>query len=141
MVVGPQRDGEAITLINARLYSGFQSSHRAPGFGEPLGKLDLELRGLMRCRCDSGKDVTRQQAHSEPVRIVKNDRVVGGQAKRRGGRHGRSQRALKLRWLHPADFLTAADLRRPRENFSTSSGAPALGLIRMLRSWLYSGAR
>ena len=92
--------------MDARLYSGFQSSHRAPGFGEPPGKLDLELCGLMRCRCDSGKDVTRQQAHSEPVRIVKNDRVVDDQVKRRGGRHGRSQRALNLRLLHPADFLT-----------------------------------
>jgi len=100
-----------------------QRSYRALGFGEPLGKLDLELCDLMRCRCDSGKDVTRQQPHSEPVRTVKNDRIVGGQAKRRGGRHGRSQRALNLRWLHSADFLTAADLRRPRENFSTASGA------------------
>ncbi|HUY46061.1 MAG TPA: hypothetical protein VMV92_10090, partial [Streptosporangiaceae bacterium] len=88
---------------------------------EPLGKLDLELCGLMLCRCDSGKDVTRQQAHSEPVRIVKNDRVVDGQVKRRGGRYGRSQRALTLRGLHPADFLTAAGLCRPRENFSASS--------------------
>jgi hypothetical protein len=78
-----------------------------------LGELDLELCGLMRCRCDSGKDVTRQQAHSEPVRIVKNDRVVDGQAKRRGGRHGRSQRALTLRWPHPADLLTAAGLHSP----------------------------
>jgi hypothetical protein len=65
----------------------------------------------MRCRCDSGKDVTGQQAHSEFVRIVKNDRIIDDQVKRRGGRHGRSQRALNLRWLHPADFLTEADLR------------------------------
>jgi hypothetical protein len=55
---------------------------RALGDGEPLGKLDLQLCDLMRCRCDSGKDVTRQQAHSEPVRIVKNDRVVDGQERR-----------------------------------------------------------
>jgi hypothetical protein len=32
--------------------------------------------------CDSGKDVTRQQAQSEPVRVVKNDRVVDCQVKR-----------------------------------------------------------
>jgi hypothetical protein len=89
-----------------------------------LGQLDLELCDLMRCRCDSGKDVTRQQAHSEPVRIVKNDRVVDGQAKRRGGRHGRSQRALHLRWLHPADFLTAAGLYSLRLLVSLSGFAP-----------------
>jgi hypothetical protein len=96
--------------MDARLYSGFQSAHRAPGFGESLRELDLELSDLMRSRCDSGKDVTRQQAHGDPVRIVKNDRVVHGQVKLRGGRHSRSQGALNLRRLHPADFLTAADL-------------------------------
>ena len=47
VVVGPQRDDEAITLIDARLYPGFHNSHRALGFGEPLGKLDLDL---MLCR-------------------------------------------------------------------------------------------
>jgi hypothetical protein len=36
----------------------------------------------MRYRRDSGKDVTRQQAQSEPVRVVKNDRVIDCQAKR-----------------------------------------------------------
>src|SRR5260370_35390050 len=99
--------------VGGRLCWGLRGRHGGLGFGEPLGKLDLELCDLMRYRCDSGKDVTRQQAHSELVRIVKNDRVVDGQVKRRGGRHGRSQRALTLRGLHPADFLTAADLHRP----------------------------
>jgi hypothetical protein len=32
--------------------------------------------------CDPGKDVTREQAHRELVRVVKNDRVVDGQVKR-----------------------------------------------------------
>jgi hypothetical protein len=39
---------------------------------------------------DSGKDVTRQQPHGEPVRVMKNDRVVDCQVKRGGGPHGRS---------------------------------------------------
>ena len=47
-VVSPQRDGEAITLIDARLRPGVQSSHRALGFGEPPGQPDLELCDLMR---------------------------------------------------------------------------------------------
>jgi hypothetical protein len=96
--------------MHARLCPGFQRSHRARGFGEPLGKLDLELCGLMRGRRDPGKDVTRQQPYREPVRIVNNDRVVGGQVNRRGGRHGRSHRALRLSWLHLANFLTATGL-------------------------------
>jgi hypothetical protein len=36
----------------------------------------------MRYMCDSGKDVTGQQAQSELVRVVKNDRVVYCQVKR-----------------------------------------------------------
>ena len=69
-------------LVDARLHSRLQSSHRALGFGEPLRKVDFELRGLVRDRCDSGKDVTGQQSQSEPVRVVKNDRVVDRQVKR-----------------------------------------------------------
>ena len=60
-VVGPQRDHEAVTLVDAWLDSRLESSHRAPGFGEPLGKLDFELCDLMRYRCHPGQDVTRQQ--------------------------------------------------------------------------------
>src|SRR5215472_11517162 len=62
----------------------------------------------MRGGRDAGNDVTRQQARGELVRIVKNDHVIDGQAKRRGDRHGRSQRTLNRRWLHPANLLTAA---------------------------------
>jgi hypothetical protein len=36
----------------------------------------------MRKRCDSGKDVARQQAQSELVRVAENDRVVDVQTKR-----------------------------------------------------------
>jgi hypothetical protein len=60
---------------------------------------------------DAGHDVTRPQARRELVRVVKNDHVIDGQAKRRGDRPGRSQRALKLRWLHPADLLLATARR------------------------------
>jgi hypothetical protein len=31
---------------------------------------------------DPSKNVTRQQAHSEPVRVVQNDRVIDPQVKR-----------------------------------------------------------
>ena len=61
----------------------------------------------MSCRCDSGQDVTWQQTHREPVRIVQNDSVVDGQVKCRGDRPGCRQRALSLIWLHSADFLIA----------------------------------
>jgi hypothetical protein len=47
-----------------------------------LSKVDFELCSLVGYRCDSGKDVTGQQSQSEPVRVVKNDRVVDRQVKR-----------------------------------------------------------
>jgi hypothetical protein len=68
--------------MDAWLHSRLESSHRAPGFGKPLSKLDFELCDLMRYRCHLGQDVTRQQTQSEPVRVMKNDRVVDGQVKR-----------------------------------------------------------
>jgi hypothetical protein len=79
-VVGPERDHEASTLIGAWLHPGIKSGHRAPGFHEPLSQLDFELRDLMRCRCYPSQDVTGQQSHGEPVRVLKDDRVVDGQA-------------------------------------------------------------
>ena len=68
-------------LVDVWLDSRLESSHRAPGFGEPLSKLDLELRDLMRDRCHPGQDVTRQQMQSELVRVMKKDRVVDRQIK------------------------------------------------------------
>ena len=81
-VVGPQSDDEAVTLVGARLGSWLKSSHRAIGLGEPSSKLEFELSHLLRLRCDSGKDVTREQAHSELVRVLENDRIVDRQVKR-----------------------------------------------------------
>jgi hypothetical protein len=68
--------------MDARLHSRLENGHRAAGFGEPQSKLHFELCDLMRRRCHPGQDVTRQQTQREPVRVVKNDRVAGGQAQR-----------------------------------------------------------
>jgi hypothetical protein len=81
-VVGPQRDHKAVTLVDTRRRSRFKRSHWAPDLGEPLCQLDFELRHLLRERRHSGKHVARQQAHSELVRVLKNDCVVDGQVKR-----------------------------------------------------------
>ena len=82
-VVGPHVDYEAVTHVDAWLDSRFKRSHRGIGFGEPPSDLDFELcaRVVRRGR-DPGNDVTRHQAQREPVRIVKNDRVIGPQSKR-----------------------------------------------------------
>lgn len=62
LVVGPQRDGEAIALVNKRFDPGLQSRRRGPGGGELLGQLNLEGGSdLFVCRCDSGEYVTGQK--------------------------------------------------------------------------------
>jgi hypothetical protein len=68
-------------LIDTWLHSRVKSGHRAPGSGEPSSKLDFELCDPMRHRCHPGHHVTRQQTHSELVRVMKNDRVVDCQVK------------------------------------------------------------
>ena len=107
VVVGPQRDRETITLVNAWLHSRVESGHRALGFGEPLRQLDLELRDLLRFRGHPSKRVTRYQPHSELVRVMKNDRVVDRQVERgsRGG--GRGHRARYVWCLNRRPSLLA----------------------------------
>jgi hypothetical protein len=69
--------------VDAWLYSRQERSDRAIGFGEPPCDLDFE-RGAcpMRHRRDPSKNVTRQQAHRQPVRVVKNNRVIDPQVQR-----------------------------------------------------------
>jgi len=82
LVVGPQGDREAVTQVDARLHPRLKLSHRALGFGEPPSDLDLELgTRLTRYMRHPSQNVTRQQAHSEPVRVVKNNRVIDPQVK------------------------------------------------------------
>jgi hypothetical protein len=63
------------------LHSRLKSGYGAPGFREPLSKLDFELCGLMSCGCHPGENVTGQQTQGEPVGVMKNDRVVDCQVK------------------------------------------------------------
>jgi hypothetical protein len=66
-----------VTSASARV----KGSHGAPGFGKPPGNPDFEPRDLMRYRRYLGERVARQQSHSETVRVLQNDRVIGRQAK------------------------------------------------------------
>ncbi|HKG57614.1 MAG TPA: hypothetical protein VKA85_10235 [Candidatus Limnocylindrales bacterium] len=96
LVVGPKRDRETVTLVDALLYARLKSTDGATGLPEPLRKVDFELRDLASCMCHSRKDVTGQQAQREPVRILKNDRVVDSQVERcRDGRR-RGHRTLDV---------------------------------------------
>jgi len=58
-----------------------QESPQGNPICEPLSKLDFELCDLIRHSCHPGQDVTRQQTHGQPVRVVKHDYVVNSQAK------------------------------------------------------------
>jgi len=81
-VVGTQCKEEAFTFMASRLHSTLERSHRAARFCEPLSKLDFEPCDLLRHERDPRNDVTRQQAHSKLVRVLKNGRVIDCQAKR-----------------------------------------------------------
>jgi hypothetical protein len=79
--------------VHARLDPRFELSHRAVGFGESRSDLNFELGTcLMRDRRDSRKNVTRHQAHSDPIRVVKDNRVIDSEVKRDGCGHGRGNR-------------------------------------------------
>jgi hypothetical protein len=82
-VVGPQVQYEAVTHVDAWLDARIKRSNRAVGLREPSGKLNLEIcaRSIGDGR-DSGDDVARHEPKDEPVRVLKNDRVVDCQVER-----------------------------------------------------------
>jgi hypothetical protein len=59
-IVGPQRDDEAVTLVDAWLHSRLQGRHRTLVVGEPLSELDFEWGDVMPYMRHSGKDIARQ---------------------------------------------------------------------------------
>ena len=81
-VVRPERDHESVTSVDARRNPGIKASNRALRLGQPLPQLDFEPCCRVRFMGDTRKYVTRQQAQSEPVRVVEDDRVVDRQVKR-----------------------------------------------------------
>jgi hypothetical protein len=82
LVVGPERDREAVTHVDTWLHSWLEGNGGASGCCEPLRKLDFELGHLLTNTGDPRNDVTRQQAQRELVRVLKNDRVIDPQVKR-----------------------------------------------------------
>jgi hypothetical protein len=96
-VAGPQRDHEAIALMDTRAHATLKRRDGAPGFGEPLRERNFELCPLKLSMCHAGKHVTREQAQRELVRILQHDRVVDGQPECCGNRDGRSHRTRDLR--------------------------------------------
>jgi hypothetical protein len=81
LVVGPQRDREAVTHVDARLHPRFKLFHRAARFGEPPSDLDFELSAcLMRQRRHPSENVTRGQAHRDAVRVVDDDSIIDSKA-------------------------------------------------------------
>ncbi len=95
-VVLPKRHREAITVVHPWLHSRLKSGNWAPGIGEALGKVDFELRNLVSYRSDSGKDIARQQAQRELVRVVKNGGVIYRQVELYSSRDRSSHRARKV---------------------------------------------
>ena len=101
LVVGPQRDREAVTHVDARLHPRFERFHRAARFGKPPTDLDFELSaGLMRYRRHPSKNVTRGQAHGDAVRVMDNDRIIDSKTQGGGRRPTRLECSLDFGRLH-----------------------------------------
>jgi hypothetical protein len=67
-VVGPQRDNEAVTHVDAGLHPRLELAHRAIGLGQAASNLYFELgAGLMRGRPNPSQNVARAQAHRDAV--------------------------------------------------------------------------
>jgi len=83
LVVGPQRDDEAVAHVDARHHPRIERSHGAIGFGEPTSDLDFELCASPAVHVrDPSENVTGPQVKREPVRVVENDGVIDTQSKR-----------------------------------------------------------
>ena len=72
LVIRPQREGELVPFVDARLDPRFESSDRASHCRQMTGKINLEL-GAMGCRPHVRDNVTRKQTQRELVRVVEND--------------------------------------------------------------------
>jgi hypothetical protein len=77
LVVGPERDREAVTHVDTWLHSWIKGNGWASGRCEPLRKLDFELKLLLANIGDPRNDVARQQAQRELVRVLKHDCIIG----------------------------------------------------------------
>jgi len=79
LVVGPERDREAVTHVDAWLHAWLKGNGGASSCCEPLRKFDFELGHLLTNMADPRNDVTRRQAQRELVRVLKNVCVIGPQ--------------------------------------------------------------
>src|SRR5438132_6220798 len=104
LVVGPKRDREPVPLIDTRLHSRLKTRHGALYLSKPSSNLNFSLELLEPGECHSGKDVARQQAQSELVRIVQNPRVGDCQIQLQGDLHGCTYPTHDVWRLHLESF-------------------------------------
>lgn len=100
LVVSPQRQSEAVRLVDARLDSRIGSGHGTRHRVEAFRQLDLERGDLATRMGHTGDDVTGHQTSRERVRVVKDDSMVGGQAQPGGRRQGSVDRTPDVGCMH-----------------------------------------
>jgi hypothetical protein len=87
-VIRPERNCEAIMDVDVRRDSRVERGDWTLGLYEPPSKLNFKLcAALMRYMRNSGNNVARQQAHHQPVRVLKNDCLISCQAEHCGNRY------------------------------------------------------
>ncbi len=100
VVVGPERDGEAIASVDARFDPGLRGCHGCPRCDELLRQFKFERGHFLADRCDSCECITGEQAQRELVRVLNDGHVVDGQVQSgRCRRHG-SHRTRRVGRVH-----------------------------------------
>lgn len=120
VVVGPQRDGEAIALVDARFGRGLQGRHGCLSGDELLRELKLERGHFLAHGCDPSEYITRQETQRELVRVLDDSHVPDGQVHGNGNRsHGshrtRHPSTSTNEFCHSASGKTAAIAVEQRE--------------------------
>lgn len=109
LVIRPERQSEAVRLVDARLNARIRSGHRARHRVEAFRQLDLEGGDLVPRMGHAGNDIAGQQTSSELVRVAKDDRLVGGEAQPGGRRHSCRDRPPHVGCMH--DWIVAGRWR------------------------------
>jgi hypothetical protein len=97
LVVGPERESEGVTHVDAGLGARLKLTNGAVGFGEMASNLCFQLEAVFpRLRRDPGQDIARDEAHGYAVGVVNDDYVVDLEADLAGSRPCGVNRARDL---------------------------------------------
>src|SRR5215469_9926649 len=108
VVVGPEGDSKAITLVHPRFHPWVERRDRGRDRAQVLRNQDLERRELLPDKGSSREHVTWQDAEREGVGVLDNDHVFHGQVEvacEGRSRYGGARYQPCLHEMHPDMWL------------------------------------